>query len=413
MGVELVDDVGVRVEAVLEGRIGTEAAHDAAVAGALDERRPDGDMAGEAGALLGHAAGLAEDDAGLVAGGSGDVHLGLGLAVGDEEVEAGSGCLDGLAVLARQAEADLGVDPEAADRVDLEGLPPEVALPVLEPQGFACPASLGVADVVLAEGGEAGTTGERIGDHDSVIAAAHHAQPGRRTEDVVDRFDAGHIIRRPTGRGADTAAEPGRPRTMAIDTTSPRTRRALLGAGLGAIAAAVASTLVRPVVTRAADGDPVLQGAVNAASSTTEIDTTGAGAFEAHSVSNFGVAGLSNSTIGVFGNSAGSDGYGVGGQASGNGTGVFGYSGLTGTFPTALARTGVHGAADQGTSSVGVRGSSKRGRGVVASGKVAQLRLMPSSATSHPSSGALGDLFLDRSKRLWFCKGGRNWARLA
>ena len=32
-----------------------------------------------------------EHDAGLVAGGGGDVDLGLGLAVGDEEVEAGGG----------------------------------------------------------------------------------------------------------------------------------------------------------------------------------------------------------------------------------------------------------------------------------------------------------------------------------
>jgi hypothetical protein len=40
------------------------------------------------------------------------------------------------------------------------------------------------------------------------------------------------------------------------------------------------------------------------------------------------------------------------------------------------------------------------------SGKLAQVRLLPSGAASHPSSGALGDLFLDKVKRLWFCKGG-------
>ncbi len=119
---------------------------------------------------------LAEHDAGLVAGGRGDVDLGLGLPVGDEEVEAGGAGLDGLAVLAGQAEADLGVDAQAGGGVDLEGLPPEVALPVLEHERLAGPASLRVADVVLAEGGEAGTAGLRVGDHGLLIAAAHRAQ---------------------------------------------------------------------------------------------------------------------------------------------------------------------------------------------------------------------------------------------
>lgn len=82
-------------------------------------------MASEPGALLGHAAGLAEHDAGLVAGGSRDVDLGLGLAVSDEEVETGGAGLDALAVLAGEAEANLAVDAEAGDRIDLEGLPPE------------------------------------------------------------------------------------------------------------------------------------------------------------------------------------------------------------------------------------------------------------------------------------------------
>jgi hypothetical protein len=38
---------------------------------------------------------------------------------------------------------------------------------------------------------------------------------------------------------------------------------------------------------------------------------------------------------------------------------------------------------------------------------------VPSSRSTHPSSGALGDLFLDKSGRLWFCKGGTTWVKLA
>jgi len=75
-------------------------------------------VAGEPGRLLGHPVGLAEHDARLVAGGRGDVHLGLGLPVGDQEVEAVGAGLDGLAVLAGQPEADLGAHPETGDGVD-------------------------------------------------------------------------------------------------------------------------------------------------------------------------------------------------------------------------------------------------------------------------------------------------------
>ena len=62
--------------------------------------------------------------------------LGLGLSVGDEEVGAGGAGLDGLAVLPGQAESDLGVDAKAGGGVDLEGLVPELLLPVIEMSGW-------------------------------------------------------------------------------------------------------------------------------------------------------------------------------------------------------------------------------------------------------------------------------------
>jgi hypothetical protein len=54
------------------------------------------------------------------------------------------------------------------------------------------------------------------------------------------------------------------------------------------------------------------------------------------------------------------------------------------------------------------------GPGLVASSTSgAQLRLQASAASNHPRSGVLGDLFLDRTARLWFCKGGTSWKQIA
>jgi hypothetical protein len=68
---------------------------------------------------------------------------------------------------------------------------------------------------------------------------------------------------------------------------------------------------------------------------------------------------------------------------------------------------GVWGEANHGTG-VGLGASSTNGRGAVLQGGKAQLRLAPSSHASHPASGAAGDLFVDASHRLWFCKQGGN-----
>jgi hypothetical protein len=136
----------------------------------------------------------------------------------------------------------------------------------------------------------------------------------------------------------------------------------------------------------------------------------------------YGVFAISDSGTGVSGTSP--SGYGIYGSSGsdtlpallavsyGDNTGLQGYSGQNNP-PASPARTGVFGSADQGASSVGVRGRSPTGRGGVLGGKLAQLRLVASTATTHPSSGQLGDLFLDKNKRLWFCKGGTTWKQLA
>jgi hypothetical protein len=132
---------------------------------------------------------------------------------------------------------------------------------------------------------------------------------------------------------------------------------------------------------------------------------------QAQSVSYPGLFGTSESDYGVLGQ-GGTDG--VHGQGSPHGNGVSGESDSgAGVLGTAGSGTGVYGYANLGIKAVGVSGKSPTGRGGQFSGGKAQLRLVPSTATTHPSRGSLGDLFLDKNKRLWFCKGGTTWHQIA
>jgi hypothetical protein len=77
------------------------------------------------------------------------------------------------------------------------------------------------------------------------------------------------------------------------------------------------------------------------------------------------------------------------------------------------AGTGLLGLSNSGT---GVRGRSKTERGGVFSGGVAQIKLTPGPLASHPVPGEAGDLYCDRTGRLWFCKTGGTkaaWKQLA
>ena len=125
-----------------------------------------------------------------------------------------------------------------------------------------------------------------------------------------------------------------------------------------------------------------------------------------------------------------SDGNGVVGWAGPAGVGIRGKGpnndGVVGeTFgPIGV---GVHGLNHDGTGAAiwadaqigagnGLLATSTGGRGVVASGKQAQLQLTPGTQATHPKAGQTGDLFCDKSGRLWFCKVGgatATWARLA
>jgi len=198
---------------------------------------------------------------------------------------------------------------------------------------------------------------------------------------------------------------------MAIDTTSPRSRRALLAAALGAGAATVASALGRPLPARAADGNPVLLGQVNTATYHTIVSTTFgdglrgvtsdsySGVYglathatdpstgvqgEAEGTSGVGVRGhswsTSGSTFGVYGMAKSTGGTAVWGDStavtgaargvlgtslSTGGTGVQGYSGQS-PIPAPSPKTGVFGFAAQDATAVGVKGESTSGTGVLA-----------------------------------------------
>jgi hypothetical protein len=95
---------------------------------------------------------------------------------------------------------------------------------------------------------------------------------------------------------------------------APRSRRAVLATAVGAAAAAAAATLGRPITATAASGDPLVLGQVNDSSDVTEVngpfvfnggEGTSLGAWANTSTA---VYGTSEKSLGVLGESHGSDG---------------------------------------------------------------------------------------------------------
>lgn len=142
----------------------------------------------------------------------------------------------------------------------------------------------------------------------------------------------------------------------------------------------------------------------------------------------------SGETYGTYGQTQSSLGRGVFGRSlntTSGGTGVFGQAdaptgaGVRGLAWDGSGASGKFGAGIIGSSgshtnilppppaNTGVYGLGANGRGGVFKGDKAQVLLIPSSATTHPSSGKKGDLFVDSSGRLWFCKGGKSWKQVA
>jgi hypothetical protein len=155
---------------------------------------------------------------------------------------------------------------------------------------------------------------------------------------------------------------------MGIDVTSPRSRRALLGAVVGAGAATVASA-VRPLSTEAADGDPVILG--HQATNENDIYTQIRNALWTNTYCNFASPG----TYAVFGTNDRDDYPAIEGvtQAQ-SGSGVWGHLasvsqvngaiGVLGQTAGHHSQFGVRGVADP--EGVGVHGKTQNGIGVLA-----------------------------------------------
>jgi hypothetical protein len=170
---------------------------------------------------------------------------------------------------------------------------------------------------------------------------------------------------------------------MTIDTTIPRTRRALLVGGIGGLAALVASALGRPLPVEAGNDGDVVLGATNTAAATTLVQntTTTAAALKGKGTLGDGLVGESAAVdkSGVYGSAAVYDGYGVygrnpnalgylGGYYSGvygesnSGFGVRGTSTLGyGVYATSSSGVGVYTTSNEG---YGVYGESNSGSGV-------------------------------------------------
>lgn len=193
---------------------------------------------------------------------------------------------------------------------------------------------------------------------------------------------------------------------MAIDSTSPRSRRALLAAAAGVVAATAAEAVVRPLPMSAATGGNFILGQANAANAETALNGSDANYDNAvlsvsgltgrtieaantatvpFDVGGNAIVGTSSNGIGVVGEGVRA---GVAGNASGSGAGVAGSNGYSGpgilgqTFGpgsspaiigqsySAGAGAGVYGVSRQGSTdyptpptNVGVAGWSPAGSG--------------------------------------------------
>jgi hypothetical protein len=138
------------------------------------------------------------------------------------------------------------------------------------------------------------------------------------------------------------------------------------------------------------------------------VSGTGAGVLGlAFTAANIGVQGTNSAGTAVSGSS--DSGIGVNGSG-GTGTGVSGdgavgmaatgsTTGLTASGPTAVAATG-------STTGLTAAGTGAGSRGGTFSGKAAQVQLIPGTGATHPRSGKAGDLYLDKTSRLWLCRTG-------
>ena len=147
---------------------------------------------------------------------------------------------------------------------------------------------------------------------------------------------------------------------MAIDSSAPRSRRAILAAALGGAGALFAHALGRPTSAAAADGDPLTLGQANTATSSTSLATDGnPGLLVSASSTATGIKSASASGIGLEANSA-----------TNGGTGLVAHTGDGSNLQPNTTFTGAYGFSEDpdNFTAAGVWGDTLTGVGVVGTG---------------------------------------------
>ena len=142
---------------------------------------------------------------------------------------------------------------------------------------------------------------------------------------------------------------------MSVDSSAPRSRRAVLAAALGGLGAVIASRFATPDAVSAANGDPVTVGNAFTGTTATSITTVATAAIEGHSGTGTGVWATSDdNTPSTF--------------ISGNRTGVVGIGGAATGIALSTDETGVYGFSDVSGNAAGVWGDTFDGTGVIGTG---------------------------------------------
>jgi hypothetical protein len=154
---------------------------------------------------------------------------------------------------------------------------------------------------------------------------------------------------------------------MSVETSTPRSRRAVLAAALGGLGAVIASRIATPDAARAADNDPVLIGALNTGTLTTALASTAANAAFAVTGVGQGVSGATADGTGVW--AASTDAVPVADfTLPGHRTGVVGVVGTGAGIANNTGEVGIYGFSDVSDNSTGVWGDTASGVGVFGTG---------------------------------------------
>ena len=156
---------------------------------------------------------------------------------------------------------------------------------------------------------------------------------------------------------------------MSVETSTPRSRRAVLAAALGGLGAVIASRIATPDAARAADNDPVQIGVANDGSTTTALTSSGANAAFAVTGVGQGVSGTTPDGTGLWGASTDitpSDFL----TTPSHRTGVLGYVGDGSGINPTTDEVGIYGFSDVSFNSTGVWGDTGTGYGVLGTGYV-------------------------------------------